>query len=153
MNLIVSRTSKTSDGIRGNLIIDGLLNEVTLENLEHSFPAGTYEVVIDHSPRMGYYTPHIKIPVRDAAAGGDAGIRLHKANWPFQLEGCIAVGTKAEADAIDDSKDAFGKLMTIVAKPSGTDGSGNVRYVAVEPLTITVNDAYQNAVDAAMGVA
>ena len=148
MNLLVNRTSKTADGIHGNLIIDGLLNEVTLENLEHSFPAGTYKVVIDHSPRLGIWTPHLRVPSRDIAAGGDAGVRVHPANWPVQLLGCIAVGDTAGADSVNNSRDAFGKLMAIIAKPNGNGG-----YVAVEPLTITVNDAYQNAVDAAMGVA
>lgn len=128
MNIIVTRTQKTTDGIKGSLVC-GDLNEVTIENLEHSFPAGTYNLTIDVSPRLGITTPHIHVPSRDQAAGGDAGLRIHPANYPGQLLGCIAVGDKAEADAVDHSRTAFARLMAILTP-------------LTEPMTITVNEAY-----------
>ena len=129
MNLILTRTHKTADGILGTLVIEGLLTEVTVENLEHAIPAGIYDLDIDKSPRLGIFTPHVRVPSRDAAAGGDAGIRLHPANYPGQLLGCIAVGDKAEADAVDHSRTAFARLMTVLM---ATD----------EPLTIEVLEEY-----------
>jgi Family of unknown function (DUF5675) len=128
MNMLLTRTEKTNDGIKGNLLC-GDLQEVTIENLEHSFSSGIYDVTIDKSPRLGIFTPHIRVPDRDQAAGGDAGIRIHPANYPEQLLGCIAVGDKAEYDAVDHSKDAFARLMTVLEPLN-------------EPITITVNEAY-----------
>jgi hypothetical protein len=129
MNLLLTRTRKTADGILGTLVIEGLLTEVTVENLEHAIPAGIYDLDIDKSPRLGIFTPHVRVPSRDAAAGGDAGIRLHPANYPFQLLGCVAVGDKAEADAVGHSRTAFARLMTVLM---ATD----------EPLTIEVLEEY-----------
>ena len=129
MNLVLTRTRKTADGILGTLVIEGLLSEVTVENLEHSIPAGIYDLDIDKSPRLGIFTPHLRVPSRDMAAGGDAGIRIHPANYPSQLLGCIAVGDKAEADAVDHSRTAFARLMTVLMATG-------------EPLTIEVVEKY-----------
>jgi hypothetical protein len=129
MKITVTRTEKTMDGIKGTLVC-GDLAEVTIENLEHSFPAGTYEMVLDHSPRLGIVTPHILVPERDKAAGGDAGIRIHPANYPEQLLGCIAVGDKAEPDAVDHSKNAFARLMGVLS-------------AVTEIMEIEVVEAYQ----------
>lgn len=129
MKIIVTRTEKTTDGIKGNLVC-GELTEVTIENLEHSFPAGLYDLTLDHSPRLGIVTPHIRVPERDQAAGGDAGLRIHPANYPEQLLGCIAVGDKAEPDAVDHSKNAFARLMAVLS-------------AVTEPMQIEVVEAYQ----------
>ena len=128
MKITVTRTEKTADGIKGNLVC-GDLTEVTIENLEHSFPAGLYDLVLDHSPRLGIVTPHIRVPSRDQAAGGDAGLRIHPANYPEQLLGCISVGDKAEPDAVDHSKNAFARLMAVLS-------------AVTEPMQIEVVEAY-----------
>jgi hypothetical protein len=129
MIIKVIRTKKTTDGILGSLLIDGVLTEVTIENLEHAFPAGIYDVVIDRSPRLGIVTPHIRVPSRDQVAGGDAGIRIHPANYPYELFGCIAVGDKAEADAVDHSRTAFARLMSVLSS-------------IVEPMSIEVTEMF-----------
>jgi hypothetical protein len=132
MNLILTRTRKTADGILGTLVIEGLLTEVTVENLEHAIPAGIYDLDIDKSPKFHIFTPHIKVPSRDIVAtggGGDAGLRIHPANWPYQLDGCIAVGDKAELDAVDHSRTAFARLMAVLMNTE-------------EPLTIEIIEAF-----------
>jgi hypothetical protein len=91
----------------------------TVENLKKAISAGLYDVVIDHSHRLNYNTPHIKVPNRDKAAGGDAGIRIHPANLPKQLLGCIAVGDHEEPNAVGDSKKTFSALMNIIQKEKG----------------------------------
>ena len=112
MLIIVQRQKKTNDGILGKLDLPTTpLSCYTIENLEHAIPAGSYKVVIDFSPRLQIMTPHIIVPSRDIPARGDAGIRIHPANFPYQLEGCIAVGDKLENDAVDDSKKTFQELM------------------------------------------
>ena len=131
MNLLITRTRKTKDGILGTLEIDRLLIEYTIENLEHSIPAGIYDLDIDKSPKLGIFTPHVRVPSRDTAAGGDAGIRIHPANYPYELRGCIAVGTEDEADAVDHSRTAFARLMSVLTS-------------ATEPITIEVIEAYND---------
>lgn len=141
MKMTVQRHRKTEDGIIGTLTIPDSLEEFTVENLEKSIPAGLYNVTIDRSPRLHMYTPHIHVPARDDVANlGDAGIRIHPANWPKQLEGCIAVGLKAEADAVDNSKKAFENLMDVVAKKAGFDPDGVEKFAAVEALQVEILD-------------
>jgi hypothetical protein len=62
---------------------------------------GTYEVSVDWSPHFNRDMPILlNVPSRDE-------IRIHPANWPSQLEGCIAVGMKEDVDAIESSAVVF----------------------------------------------
>lgn len=110
----VMRKSKTKDGILGLLQVDGVLVCKTIENLDKAIEPGTYTARIDLSPRLQYLCPHLIVPDRDQAAGGDAGIRIHIANTPDQVEGCIAVGLAWDNDSVDSSKLAFDKLMALL---------------------------------------
>lgn len=92
---------------------------VTLENLDKSIPAGLYEVDFNYSPHFNRIMPHILVPSRDVAAGGDAGIRIHWANFPAQLDGCIAVGTAVDGDSIDESLIPFNQLYAILNMQAG----------------------------------
>src|SRR5271154_7560091 len=97
MTIIVQRKTKTADGIFGVLTLDWHpFTCVTLENLVKSIPAGIYDLNFTYSPHFNRVMPHIIVPSRDALAGGDAGIRIHWANFPTQLDGCIAVGTSVD---------------------------------------------------------
>lgn len=109
----IQRTRHTADGIFGVLTC-GDFSCVTVENLEHAIPEGLYSAKLDLSPRLVIVTPHIAVPLRDEQAGGDAGIRIHPANLPSQLLGCIAVGDKIDGDAVDDSRQTFASLMKIL---------------------------------------
>lgn len=117
----VHRTVKTADGIFGKFDCDySDFTCVTVENLAKAILPGRYRVVFDMSPRLGYLTPHIMDSVWDVAAGGDAGLRIHKANEPVQLEGCIAPGQTVDGNAVDYSAKAFDELMLLTDKSKET---------------------------------
>lgn len=120
MEIIVQRKSKSKDGIFGVLTLDwNPFTCVTLENLEKAIPSGIYDLDFNYSPHFNRIMPHIRVPVRDASAGGDAGIRIHWANFPTQLEGCIAVGTSVDGDSIDESLLPFNRLYSILNQQHG----------------------------------
>lgn len=92
---------------------DGKFKCPTLErsvNGDHPcIPAGTYHVTIDwHHPRdleRRYRCPElIDVP-------GRSDIQIHIANRADQLLGCIAVGETCGDDCVQESGDAFRRLM------------------------------------------
>lgn len=123
MNIIVTRKSKSIDGIFGVLTLDWTPQNnfscVTLENLSKAILPGIYDLDFNYSPHFNRIMPHIIVPSRDALANGDAGIRIHWANFPAQLEGCISVGTNVDGDSVDDSLIPFNKLYAILAQQHG----------------------------------
>jgi hypothetical protein len=124
INVDINWTSKTEDGLFGQMTLnlngDLVYNEPCVTNLLHRIADGSYIAVVDLSPRLQYLCPHIQVPLRDVAAGGgDAGLRIHKANTPAQSLGCVFPGETVDGDAVDDSKDAFNTLMAFLPQ----DGS------------------------------
>lgn len=120
MKITVQRESKSIDGIFGRMRLDwNPFTCVTLENLNKAIPKGIYEVDFNYSPHFNRIMPHILVPVRDTHAGGDDGIRIHWANFPAQLEGCIAVGTAVDGDSIDESLIPFNQLYAILGQQHG----------------------------------
>lgn len=120
MRITLQRKSKTTDGIFGILTLDwNPFACVTLENREKAIPRGIYEVDFNYSPHFNRTMPHILVPSRDVLSGGDAGIRIHWANFPSQLEGCIAVGTAVDGDSIDQSLVPFNQLYAILNQQHG----------------------------------
>jgi len=64
-------------------------------------PAGKYRAIWTRSPKLGRYTYElIGVPGRFA-------IRVHPANWPQELEGCIALGLKRGLHMISESRAAL----------------------------------------------
>ena len=114
----ISWTSQTLDGLFGTLTV-GDISVPCVTNLAMRILDGTYTAKVDMSPRLRYECPHIIVPERDAAADGDAGLRIHKANEPKQSLGCIFPGEQVDGDAVDDSKDAFNAMMGCIPQ----DGS------------------------------
>jgi Family of unknown function (DUF5675) len=115
MIVTVTRTNKTSDGIFGNLAIDtNPFKCVTEEILSMSISVGTYPMAWMLSEHFDQIMPHIIVPGREA-------IEIHWANYPKQLEGCIALGTEVELsnDCIDESKIAWkGFIKAILNQPN-----------------------------------
>lgn len=115
MLITVQRTDKSSDGIFGNLSIDSdPFKCITEENLATAILAGVYDVTFMWSDHFGQIMPHILVPNRTA-------VEVHWANYPNQLEGCLALGTTEDMkdDAILESKDAWiGFVKTITDQPA-----------------------------------
>src|SRR4029077_10061437 len=95
MLITVNRTRQTKDGLFGHLVVTPVpFFCFTVENLKDAIPAGTYPMEFTWSPEFNQTMPLVDVPGRSA-------IRIHPANWPNQLLGCIAVGDKEEPDAVD----------------------------------------------------
>jgi len=115
MIVTVARTAKTSDGIFGNLIIDGdPFKCVTEENMALCIPAGVYDLVWMWSEHFQQIMPHVLVP-------GRVAIEIHWANYPKELEGCVALGTNAEiaSDCIDESKVAWISFIKAILNQPG----------------------------------
>ena len=112
--LAVLRKTKTKDAFLGELSFDGKFVCYTLERIAVAIQEGLYSAKLDKSPHLGYVCPHLKVPERDMAAGGDAGIRIHILNEPCQSDGCIGTGLSIDGDALDNSRAAFDRLMAVL---------------------------------------
>lgn len=72
--------------------------------------AGRYQIKLTHSPHLGYVCPELlDVPERSA-------IRIHIGNYPKDVEGCTAVGTRHEPDAVWESGIAFEQLMRLLQR-------------------------------------
>jgi hypothetical protein len=124
MDIQIKWVSQTEDGLFGRLIVmDGGIAKLTCvcdTNLKLRILDGVYTARVDLSPRLQYLCPHIAVPLRDQEAGGDAGLRVHKANTPGQSLGCIFPGEQIDGDSVDDSKDAFNAMMKLLPQ-DGTE--------------------------------
>jgi len=112
MLITITRTNKSVDGTFGTLVIDtSPFKCITLEKSSTIIPAGVvYDVLFMWSDNFQQIMPHIIVPGRTA-------IEIHWANWPYQLEGCTALGDQEDfaQDMIEESKDAwiaFAKAIT-----------------------------------------
>lgn len=112
MTLRLVRQPHTAVTTFGVLFVDGFFQCVTLENSLKIIPAGTYEFEYYNSPKHKKIVPLLKnVPNRSM-------IEIHIANWAYELQGCIAVGTKINETMLTESEAAFTKLMkTIYPKP------------------------------------
>lgn len=117
MNLEVRRIIFTRESIIGNLFIDDVFECFTLElpwkknqKSISCIPEGKYKVIMEYSPRFNRLLPELKgVPERDE-------IKIHPANWPKELNGCIAVGKTAGQDYIGQSRIAFELLLVKIVE-------------------------------------
>ena len=123
MILTLHRLDRFGDAIPGDIYEDGAHVCVTLENADHAIKAGRYPIAMTESARAkagSLWSPredHVLPLVCDVV--GREGIRLHAANHPAQLEGCIAPGITRDGDAITNSRVALIALMAkIQAAPA-----------------------------------
>lgn len=110
MQIEIVRSAAQSDGngTFGSLSIDGVLFCATVEQPwndnqpNHScIPTGDYQLlpydspahgptVVFHNPDLGIYGTPSMIPAGKTAR---SLCEIHNANWPFQLKGCVGVGS------------------------------------------------------------
>lgn len=129
MELKLVRTWLTEASTIGVLYVNGATECFTLElpwkdNLPDvsCIPAGTYDVLLQFSPRFNRIMPHLQaVPNRE-------DILLHWGNFPADTEGCILVGEKRGNDSVLDSVEAFSEFFPKLQ--AAADAS--------EPITITV---------------
>lgn len=114
----LTRMWYTDNSTIGELHVDGTLLCYTLELScrkankigKLAIPAGTYEIQMTPSPKFECDMPEL------LAVPGRTGIRIHPANKPEELEGCIATGLKHDTDAVWDSRKAFNLVLDVLAK-------------------------------------
>lgn len=100
MLLRLFRKTYTDKSIIGDFYIDGERVAYSLENTQKAIPGGNYLVILSYSPRFQRDMPLIcNVPGRE-------GIRIHSANYPHELEGCIALGLDKGEDMIFKSRAA-----------------------------------------------
>lgn len=79
----------------------------TMERTAVCIPVGTYRAYKRDSAHLGMRVVGIDVPSR-------SDIEIHPANFARQLLGCIAVGTTIDNGALDNSRQAFDKMMLAV---------------------------------------
>lgn len=118
MQITVKRLHKTDTSTIGELLIDGIFECYTLEDIERpvkiksetAIPRGTYKVIINQSNRFKRLLPLLlNVP-------GFEGVRIHSGNTNHDTEGCILVGRTRSKDFIGQSRKAFDKLFEKMKK-------------------------------------
>lgn len=113
MKITVKRLYKTNTSTIGELLIDGVFECYTLEDVERevkvksetAIPKGTYKVIINQSNRFKRLLPLLlNVPNFE-------GVRIHSGNSNHDTEGCILVGQTRGKDYIGKSRKAFDKLF------------------------------------------
>lgn len=125
MNLTVQRHTPVDDGVPGTLEVDGVFQCFTLERLSKIILPGGYSVALTVSQRAleGHLwspDPDCRLPLIQSVVGR-SGIRIHAANQPDELLGCLAVGKVQAGENIRQSRAAFIALWSLlVIQPNGT---------------------------------
>ena len=123
MRLMLYRDTFTEESTVGELSVDGEFFCYTLEDYDRKMedggkkeygktciPRGTYDVVIDFSPKYNKDMPHV------LSVPGFEGIRLHSGNKSEDTLGCVLVGKTKGIDFVGQSVIAFNELMEIFAE-------------------------------------
>lgn len=124
MKLSLERQSVLGDAQFGVLTIDGVFQCYTLERVSLIIPAGTYPVYLTVSQRSlagSLWSPDLlhRLPLV-AKVPGRSGIRIHAANRPAELEGCIAVGQIQREGMLEQSRIALtGLWRKLILDPDG----------------------------------
>ena len=122
--IILDRKIFTDHSTIGEILVDG---ELLCHCLELScrkenpdgrvaIAAGRYEITLSDKPESPLELRfNFPLPLINGVVGRE-GIRIHPANQPSELEGCIAPGIKYDTDIIFDSRNAFFKLIPEIQK-------------------------------------
>ena len=104
MRWTIERAYPKQDYIIGRLSIDfePLCNTLELPWRDNApnvscIPPGRYQVYLTYSPKFGRDLPLV------TGVPGRSGIRFHRANWPREIQGCIAPGENTVRGAVMNS--------------------------------------------------
>jgi len=74
-----------------------------------AIPAGTYPVIIDHSPHFDRDLPHV------LNVQGFEGIRIHSGNTDKDTAGCLLVGLNwPGGDMVSNSRNAYNVIYPLI---------------------------------------
>lgn len=86
-------------------------------------PRGTYDLVLDFSPRYNTAMPHI-LDVPDFE-----GIRIHPGNWHTDTEGCPLPGTRRSKNMVHRSVAAFEDLFSRLLDAEDRDEKVTIEFI------------------------
>lgn len=132
MELLLKREDFTKNSTIGSLYINDVFFCYTLEDKDRglnqtdslltikakkiwgqtAIPKGTYDVIVNKSPKFGRLTPRL-LNVK-----GYEGVLIHRGNNANHSAGCILVGYKKDVDCIMESTKAEADLLTILQRES-----------------------------------
>jgi hypothetical protein len=111
--ITIIRETFTENSTMGELLF-GDLTLFTLEPPQSSgelVPPGTYQGVLQMSPKFETLTPHLKgVPGYDDN-GPHGPIEIHWGNYPGNTEGCCLIGTNRGIDFVGNSRGALEILV------------------------------------------
>lgn len=128
MKLRLYRDTFTEESTIGELSVDGAFFCYTLEDKDRKLeeggtkeygktciPRGTYDVVVDYSPKRNMEVPWLKnVP-------GFTDVQIHIGNTPEDSLGCILVGSTKGKDFVGNSGVTFKKLMALMDEAYAKD--------------------------------
>jgi len=97
--------------IDGEYFCDTLEDTVRVEKIKHetAIPTGTYEIIINESPKYKKMMPLlVRVP-------GFEGIRIHTGNTRKDTSGCILVGVNSQKGKVLRSREKYNDLMYILS--------------------------------------
>jgi hypothetical protein len=118
MEIVVQRKPADGDCLPGECFIDHVRYSFTLERTSKAIPAGRYPLRFTPSARaergeLWSPDPEDRLPLVDDVPGR-VGIRVHAANDPDELLGCIAVGLTFAHRRLGSSRAALGPFVAKV---------------------------------------
>lgn len=100
---------------------------ITVENRKFLIPDGEYNIIFTYSPRFSKRYPYSgymdgKVPL--ILVPNHEGIRIHVANYGYELTGCIGVGRSMKINCAGESRTAYMELMKAIEKYDYTCDKG-----------------------------
>lgn len=132
----MARRELVGAAVLGDLYVNAF-SCLTLENAARSIPAGTYRVTLTVSGRAvsgSLWSPREdrRLPLV-CDVPGRTGIRVHAANRPGELEGCIALGRAVYGDTLGESRNA---LIEFMAKLDVAERIGEACWLHLEDACV-----------------
>lgn len=150
MEILVQREPSTLNSTAGTLMVDGVVECFTLEDVvrevpgkpvstwklagKTAIPTGAYQVIIDFSDRFQRQMPHVlNVP-------GFDGVRIHSGNTAADTEGCILLGKQRNGlDDVIESRGAFADFFPKLQAAVKRGEQVTITIAAARPLAQTTS--------------